>query len=277
MAMLDSGPCQNWPPLCDDFPDDPTPEQQTLIDNAVQAATEALWERTHRRFGLCTVTLRPCGEDCFSSFPAWPLAGWSNPGWSWPFPALVGGRWINLACGYCGNHCSCTTVHRIRLPSPVATVDEVKVDGAVLDPSAYRVDDWKWLVRLDGESWPRCNDLNLADTEVGTWSVTASYGEMVPTLGSLAVGQLANEIYKACPGSTGSSCLPLATVRQVTRQGVTTVHFDAETAFAKGKIGLYFPDLFLATYNPSGRRRAKIYNIDKPRGSNVGSIPGPTP
>lgn len=274
MAMLDSGPCQNWPPICDDFPDDPTPEQQTLIDNAVQAATEALWERTHRRFGLCTIKLRPCREDCWPSFPT----GWHNlSGLSWPFPVLVGGNWINIACGYCSGSCSCSQLSQVVLPSPVAEVTEVKVDGVILDPSAYRVDDWRFLVRLDGDEWPRCNDLRLADTEAGTWSVTASYGEMVPTLGSFAVGQLANEIYKACPGGAGGSCLPTATVRQVTRQGVTTVHFDAETAFAKGKIGLYFPDLFIATYNPSGRRRAKLYDIDKRRGRNVGSIPGPTP
>jgi hypothetical protein len=275
VATLDSGPCQNWPPICDDFPDEPTPDQQLLIDYSVQIATEVLWERTNRRFGLCSVKLRPCRWDCWSGAPV----GWTNmSGWSWPFPILHAGNWINIGCGICGDNCSCSTIHQVRLPSPVATVSEVKVDGVVLDPSAYRVDDWKWLVRLDGEAWPRCNDLNLADTEVGTWSVTASYGEVVPSLGSLAVGQLASAIYKGCPGANAGTCpLPAATVRQVVRQGVTTVYFDAESAFKGGSVGLYYPDLFVATYNPGGRKAAKIFDIDGRRGRNVGSIPGPTP
>jgi hypothetical protein len=275
MAMLDSGPCENWPPICDDFPAEPTQAQQDLIDAAVQAATEVLWNRTHRRFGLCTMKIRPCREDCWPTIPS----GWHNlSGLSWPFPVLVGGQWINLACGSCIGSCSCSRISQAVLPSPVATVSEVKVDGAVLDPSTYRVDDWRLLVRLDGDEWPRCNDLRLADTEPGTWSVTASYGEQVPTLGSLAVGELASAIYKGCPEANAGPCpLPVATIRQVTRQGVTTIHFDAETAFAKGKVGLYYPDLFIATYNPSGRRRAKLYDMDKQRRRNVGSIPGPTP
>jgi hypothetical protein len=276
MAMLDSGPCQNWPPICEDFPEEPTQAQQDLIDASVQAATEVLWNRTHRRFGLCTVTLRPCRSEC-ASFVL-PRGWYDYSGWTWPFPVLHGGKWINLVCGTCGDNCSCSSLSEVVLPSPVAEIDEVKVDGVVLDSAAYRVDDWRKLVRLDGGEWPRCNDLNLADTEVGTWSVTASYGEQVPTLGSLAVGQLASAIYKGCPGADAGPCpLPSATIRQVTRQGVTTVYFDAESAFKNGAVGLYYPDLFVATYNPGGRRQAKVFDIDKPRSRNVGSIPGPTP
>jgi hypothetical protein len=272
MTVLDSGPCQNWTPLCDDFPENPTDPQQQLIFAAVQAATEVLWERTHRRFGLCSMPLRPCRRDCANA-----PAGWQDySGYGWPFPVLDRGVWVNLGCRGCGTGCSCTSVSVTRLPSPVAEVTEVKIDGAALDPASYRVDDWRWLVRLDGE-WPSCQDLTKADTEAGTWSVTASYGEVVPTLGSLAVGQLAFEIYKACPGSgsSGDCALPSATVRQITRQGVTKVFFDAATAFKGGTVGLYFPDLFVATYNPGGHRQAKVYDIDRPKASNVGSIPGP--
>jgi hypothetical protein len=271
MPMLDSGPCENWPPLCDDFPVATLPEQQDLIDQALQAATEALWERTHRRFGLCTITLRPCREECAN-----PPAGWANySGYGWPFPVLDRGTWINLGCRACAGGCSCTILSEVRLPSPVAEIVEVKVDGVALDPAGYRVDDWRWLINLDGE-WPTCQDLTLADTEVSTFSVTASYGEQVPTLGSLAVGQLATAIHKGCTGA--SDCpLPQATVRQITRQGVTKVFFDAATAFKGGQIGLYYPDLFIATYNPGGRRRAKLYDIDRASARNAGSIPGPVP
>lgn len=278
MPMLDSGPCQNWPYICDAFPEEPTVDQQALIDQAVQAATEALWNRTRRMFGLCSVKLRPCAKDCMSGaiWSSWWTSWGASTGWTWPFPALVGGQWINLACGFCGDNCSCTRLAEVQLPYPVAEIEQVMVDGAVLDPSAYRVDDWRKLVRIDGGEWPRCNNLNLADTEVGTWSVTASYGEQVPTLGSLAVGELASQIYLRCTGGKGCT-LPAATVQQVTRQGVTKVFFDANTAFKSSKIGLYYPDLFIATYNPKGGRQARVFDIDKPRARNVGSVDGSLP
>jgi hypothetical protein len=272
MPLLDSGPCQNWPYICDDFPEAFTPEQQDLIDQAVQAATEVLWERTQRRYGECTVTLRPCGEECGRGVAAWGAPA----GWTWPFPVLDRGRWINLACRGCGGTCHCGRLEQVRLPSPVAEILEVKVDGVALDPSAYRVDDWRWLVRLDGGTWPPCNDLELDDDQPGTWSVTATYGEQVPTIGSYAVGELASAIYKACTGA--SDCpIPRTTVRQVSRQGVTKVYFDAATAFRGGQVGLYFADLFIATENPGGRRAAKLYDIDRPRARNAGSVPGPIP
>ena len=146
-----------------------------------------------------------------------------------PAPALVGGKWFNIACGACSSGCSCSSVSEVVLPYPVASIEAVRVDGVVLDPSAYRVDDWRLLVRLDGGEWPRCNDLNLADTEEGTWSVTAQYGTEVPRLGQLAAGQLATQIAKACAGVSGC-LLPSTTVRQVQRQGVTKTFFD-DTAF----------------------------------------------
>lgn len=267
MTTLDTGPCQNWPPICDDFPADPTPDQQILIDQAVQAATEALWNRTKRRFGLCEMTLRPCRRECWpaSTWASWsPL--WQNAtSWAWPFPMLVGGAWINLGCGGCGGECSCSSVSETVLPYPVAEVTLVMIDGQPLSSDAYRVDNHRLLVRVDGGDWPRCNDLSLPDTEVGTWSVTAQYGEVVPTLGQLAVGQLAGQIYKLCAGNGAGCVLPVATVRQVTRQGVTKVFFDAATAFKGGKIGLYYPDLFIHTYNPLNTGTASIFSIDGPR------------
>lgn len=274
-APLNVGPCEPWPYICDDFPAKPTSEEQIIIDSAVMAATEALWHRTKRQFGLCELTLRPCRRECWSG-STWALWGplWQNAtGWSWPFPALVGGQWINVACGACGDHCSCSTVKEIVLPYPVANIVKVVIDGVVLPSSAYRVDNHRLLVRVDGGDWPRCNDLSREDTEEGTWSVTAQYGHAVPHLAQLAVGQLASAIFKACTGAANCP-LPAATVRQITRQGVTKVFFDAESAFAKGKIGLYYPDLFIHTYNPSATGITSIYNIDGPRRRTTTIAPG---
>lgn len=262
------GPCQPWDLLCADFPDGTTPELQAT---AAEIATEILWNRTKRQFGTCSVTLRPCRKECFPSWPWIPSNGWNDlSGMSYPFPALVGGNWINIACGTCTSGCSCSRVSEVRLPYPVAAITEVKVDGVVLAPTAYRVDNFNLLVRLDGEEWPRCNDLNFDDTEVGTWSVTAAYGQSVPELGKLAAGQLAVEIAKRCVNASG--CLiPAGSVQEVTRQGVKKVFFDANEAFKGGMIGMFYPDLFVKTYNPTNSSPATIFDIDGPKHRRVGT------
>lgn len=267
--VVDHGPCEAWGLLCADFPDGSTPELEAM---AAMIATEVLWSRTKQQFGTCSVELRPCRKSCL---PAWPLIpnGYANiTGYSWPFPqpALVGGAWINIACGSCFADCSCSHVSEVRLPYPVSSIIEVKVDGVILPPSAYRIDNYNLLVRLDGEEWPQCNDLNLDDTQVGTWSVLASYGQEVPELGKLAAGQLAVEIVKRCVNASG--CLiPAGTVQEVTRQGVKKVFFDANEAFKSGMIGMFYPDLFVKTYNPTASGMASIYDIDGPKHRRVGT------
>lgn len=268
--MAITGPCEAWDLECATFPEG-TSEQIRAM--AAMAATEALWNRTKRQFGTCAVTLRPCRKDCFPAWPWIPISGWNNLTggmWPWPQPALVAGNWINIACGSCNSGCSCASVSEVRLPYPVNSIVSVKVDGVTLPSSAYRVDNDNLLVRLDGDEWPRCNDLNLPDTEPGTWSVTARYGDDVPELGKLAAGQLAVEIAKRCVNASGCT-LPQGTVQQVTRQGVTKVFFDSDKAFAQGMLGLYWADMFIKTYNPSGTGLATIYSMDGPAPRRVGT------
>lgn len=267
---LASGPCSPWPTdACVVFPDC----TQMVSGYALEAATEVLWARTGRRYGLCETTYRPCRTGCtpaaaWWASPAWGSGWGTGGGWGWPYPALVGGRWYNLGCGMCGDTCSCTVLHQIALPSPVATVVQVKVDGTVLDPASYRVDDWRFLVRLDGEPWPWCNDLNLADTEEGTWSVTALYGEEVPALGRLAVGELAIELAKGLCGAAGCR-LPMGVLKEITRQGVRKEFLRGDKM--GNQIGLYLCDLFVNTENPAGASPAAVYSMDAPRTRRVGT------
>lgn len=258
--VYSTGPCEPWPLICEAFPEDAS---QEIIDQAAEIATEVLWMGSKQQFGTCEVALRPCRKDCFPAWPWVPSSGWFDvSGMSWPFPApaLVGGTWFNIACGGCESGCSCSSLSEVKLPYPVSSIVEVKVDGAVLPPSAYRVDNWSLLVRLDGEQWPSCNDLNLDDTQPDTWSVTARYGTEVPELGKLAAGELASEIVKRCVGGNGCK-LPSSTVRQVQRQGVTKVFFDS-AAFEKGRTGLYWSDMFLNRFNPMNTGIATIFDID---------------
>jgi hypothetical protein len=137
-------------------------------------------------------------------------------------------------------------------PMPVTSVIAVKVDGVVLDATAYRVDDWQKLVRVDGEHWPRCQDLSRPDSAVGTWSVTYTFGQPLPADGRLAVTKLAAEIANLCHGG---DCVLTDRVIQVVREGVT-IELDNYEAIRAGGTGLPVVDRFVGQVNPKGVRVA---------------------
>lgn len=234
-----SEPCSAWPVVwgaCD-----LTGVSPAVTGVAVQAATEVLWSLSGRRFGTCQLTIRPCRRDC--SGMSWGfLAGFSGPSgwWQWgtyPRPLFFNGVWYNLTCGGCTDgSCSCSIVSEALLPSPVTAVVDVKVDGVTLSPTAYRLDDYRKLVRVDGGQWPLCNDLTKADTQTGTWSVTVQFGESVPDLGQVAVGELACQFARAL-SDTGDCRLPKP-VQQLIRQGVTLNFLNPTEVFSGGKVGL---------------------------------------
>lgn len=251
------GPCQAWPVswICDVSCVDPV-----ITGAAVDMATDVVWSMSGQRFGLCEVALRPCREDCVDAPYLWNEFLPSTGAALWPRPALVNGQWWNITCGSCSGSCSCARLHEVMLPNLVDSIIEVKVDGSVLDPSAYRVDDGRKLVRIDGGEWPWCNDLSKADTEVGTWSVTAQYGQAVPAGGGWAVGELACELIKAMQGE---DCRLPKQVVALARQGVTMQFPSVTELFKEGRTGLYLVDLFLQTWNPNRlRSRSRTYRVD---------------
>jgi hypothetical protein len=163
----------------------------------------------------------------------------------------------------CGTSCSCSIVSETILPGPVREIVQVTVDGEVLDPTTdYRLDDYRKLVRLGGELWPLCNDLNKGITEVGTWSVTAIYGEPLPNLGKLAMGQLFCQIIADLVG--GECSLP-DNVTDITRQGLSFTLDDVESLVQSGFTGLKYVDQFIQRYNPHKlAARPRLYDIDGP-------------
>lgn len=251
-----SGVCEPWEPIypsgCS-LPDG----HETVSVAALDMATEVLYALTARQFGLCTQTLRPCRRNCYSA--SW----WQSSNWS-PYTGTLtpraGQYWLGAACGSCTD-CSCAALSEVALPGPVYSVVDARVDGVVLSPEIdYRLDNNRLLVRL-GAEWPTCNNLNLADTEPGTWSVTIQQGQPVPTLGRAAMGELAIEFMKMM--LCDDSCMLPKPVQSLSRQGVNITFLDPNEVFAAGRVGLYMTDLFIQTYNPGGRRsRAKVYNID---------------
>jgi hypothetical protein len=252
-----TGPCNLWPVrwTCDVSAVSPE-----VTGYAVRTATEIVHDLSGRQFGTCEVTLRPCRRDCYDG--PWP-GGWTEwpGGSSWPYPALIGGGWFNLSCGGCRGSCSCTSLSEVILPAPVSSITSVVVDGVTLDASAYRLYDDRILVRADGGSWPSCNDLTEPVTEPGTWEITAVYGRLVPESGALAVGELACQVVRAF---RGEDCRLPKQVTHLARQGVSISFPDVSEAFAKGRTGLYWVDLFIAAENPAGlKQRSKTYSVDR--------------
>lgn len=242
------GPCLTWEPIwCSALPTG----SEAVSGHMVRAATELLYMATGQQFDACQITSRPCRRTC-NGVEAWPFSGgWWDLG-SWPRPVLFDGNWYNIACGSCGGSCSCSRLDETYLPGPVVSVDQVKVDGVVLTKNVdYRLDDFRKLVRL-GDIWPVCNDLNLPDTAAGTWSVTATYGNPVPDIGRLAVGELALQLIYNCLGM--DCCLIPGSVSQLTRQGVTIDFVDSQTIFETNRMGLMLCDMFISKYNPDALR-----------------------
>jgi hypothetical protein len=223
---------------------------------AVLAATEVIDALTGLQFGECQLTIRPCRRQCDNSVPG----NWWEWG-QWPKPIYYNGIWTNLTCGGCTDNCSCTAISEVFLPAPVVSVDEVKIDGVVLPITSYRLDNWRKLVRTDGYEWPACNDLNLDDTEINTWSIKITVGKVVPTMGKIAVGELAAQIAKLLACET--QCALPKNVQQLIRQGVTQNFLDPVKMFATGLTGLYLVDLFIRTVNPDAlRSRSRVYSVD---------------
>jgi hypothetical protein len=236
------------------YPCDVSSVSPTELATTTLAATQLVDALSGRQFGLCTITLRPCRLSCQPVTTGWyPYGGGSSylyDRWYWPL----------TECSTCGVGCSCTTISQVELPYPVHDVVTVKVDGTPLVTGAYRVDDDRWLVRLDGDAWPACNDLSVSDDEAGSWSVTARYGQDPPQLGKDAVGEMTCELLKSF---AGEACGLPANVTQLIRQGVTIKFSDVPGMFAKGKTGLYLVDAFIMAVNPSGlRRRPRVFDVD---------------
>lgn len=234
-----------------------------LLDGAATIASQLLYELSGRLYaGTCERTVRPCvtrnwcGAQMLSRGH---IVSWGGAGWS----MFREGQWLR-ACG-------CAPVSRIRLSGyPVTSITEVKIDGDVVDPDTYRLDEWRFLTRTRDIAepdvalfWPACQTFDLPDTEDGTFSVTYEHGADPPLVAQEAAKQLACQIYLACTGS--DSCqLPAGTSR-VTRQGITIerTFFARDPITGAYRTGLTLVDTFLNGYNPNGlRRRPAVYTPD---------------
>lgn len=240
------GPC-GWtydPSICDaawsTYSDD-------LKTASMDWANLILWSATGRLFSTCDITVRPClnqstGEWGFSS---WAFGG----GW---FPYIWNGQWFNgYGCG-CWGGCGLHPFTQAWLPGPVAGITDVTIDGVVLDPTSYRVDNGSWLVRQDGNQWPIFSHYNLMDGLTGTWSVTYSQGIPPPPALLNAAGILASQYASAC---TGGACRLPGYVTSILRTGIQIDMVNPTELLRMGLTGLTEVDQVIRALNPSGLSR----------------------
>lgn len=175
-------------------------------------------------------------------------------------PYVTNGQWFN-ACG-CSGACGHDCVSEIVLPGPVGSIQSVTIDGSVIDPTAYRVDNGDHLVRQDGGTWPTCQNMSLPAGAVGTFTVTYTQGAEPNELLNFAAGLLAIE-FVAAATSKGNCRLPSG-VTQITRQGIAMNITSG--LFENGMTGIREVDAVIRIYNPFGLKTAPVVlSVDKPR------------
>lgn len=230
------------------------PATLATMERSEALAWSTLATLTADRIGTCPITVRPCAATCGAA-GTWTVApvlggGFAGvlPGHSYLSPYVnTQGAWVN-GCG-CGSatDCGCSALSEVILPGPVGRINEVWLDGVVLDASTYRVDNGNRLVSLvEGRPWPSCQDLMQDAHGADAFSVTYYQGSPPSDLTFWAAGLLAVEFFKAC--NNDKACKLPAGVRTVTRQGVT---FDIQTdLFEDGRTGIREVDALIARVNP---------------------------
>jgi len=135
------------------------------------------------------------------------------------------------------------------MPTPVGGIASVWMDGAELDPTAYRVDNGNRLVRTDGDCWPSCQDMGSPLGQPCTLGITYVPGIVPGAAGEWAAGLLACEYIKAC---TGGKCRLPSAVTSISRNG-TTMEMTAGL-FANNITGIREVDAYVASVNPYALR-----------------------
>jgi len=245
------GPC-GWAvpePLC------PSAEW-TAASPALQAAGRdfaalVLWAATGQVYGLCEVSVRPCGmKPCGADAYTFWGSSWNAGTWT---PYLFAGSWYNCKCP---DVCCCEPRCQVRLMGDVAAIVEVTIGGIAVPPEAYRIDDLHWLVRIDGDCWPECANLD-SDTGDNVFIVTYLRGNVVPPALLNAAATLADEYVRAC---LGADCRLSNRVTSISRSGIDISMSDPADLLDQNLTGITEIDRVIVALNPFRRKaRGRIY------------------
>jgi hypothetical protein len=218
----------------------PAGTSEEHIALAESFAVTTLRMLTLYRVGGTPIKVIPCGRTCTS--PVFKVDMFYPTQWT---------SAADLKACNCALGCSCAPVNWVWLRAPVGEVVEVSIDGVLVDPSDYYVENGEKLVRRSG-AWPACTP---------GFTVTYLNAYPVNTMGEYVAGLLALEWLKAITG--GKNCRLSSKVTSINRQGITMEL--APGMFPDGNTGIPEVDLFIRQWNPNGLRQAsKVYSVDLP-------------
>lgn len=248
------------------------------LDTLCMVASCWLWRATGRRFsGPATTTVRPVGQ-CSTGGLGRTL--------TWAPAETFDSRTGRYGYGWLGARGE-GALEVLLGHTPVRSVTQVVIDGQVLPAvdadtgqPAYRVDDGRWLVRCDGETWPawqtweRPSAPGAGGDQTGTWEVTLIFGADPPPDGVYAAEVLTGELALAALAS--SSCRLPSRVQSVARQGTNMLLVDPQILLAGDRWGVSEVDMFVSSVNPAGLvQAATITSPDVPRAiRRAGTQPG---
>lgn len=229
---------------------------------AVQATASSLaigvmWMATARRYGQCTVVVQPCVRPALMrDYQTYPVDRADYGG------AYVSqGQWHNSCSGSEDNE-GCCTGCEVELDGPTSTagITQVTVDGVIVPPASYLVQNHHLLVRTDGECWPTC--VNFSQQAPPQFEVEYLKGSPIPPHVQTALEKLACEWAKACAG--GDCALPRR-LRSLSRQGVEAVVEELSTRPGEIRTGIPEVDMIIALENPNGLPMAPaVWSPDLP-------------
>lgn len=204
-------------------------------------ASNILYRLSRYRWpGVCTEVVRPCGGNGSPRLVRYGSGWWRE----------------SAGCSCSPVACGCQHVPAVLLGyAPIIDVTEVKVDGAVIPEAEYRVDEYRYLVRVPpagstlNEGWPCCQRVDLPATADDTFQVTFTFGGLPDEDGQAAAAALACEFIKTCSPETFGACRLPSGVSSVVREGITLDITDPTTLFQEGRTGLPEVDLWLYAVN----------------------------
>lgn len=261
MGQLNTKVCSQWCTTLDlELAPGFNPDDQidpVVYTNMIALATRVLDNFSAHQFpGLCTKTVRPSRRNAYNLLQGF---GWSS---NYPIGDAFSMYGWNGSWGVCGcnsgnyDQCRCQGIDSILLGGkPVVSIGSVKIDGTTLATSAYRIDDYEYLTRIDGAFWPTSQDLSKDSTQVGTFEVTFTYGASIDIDTTAVCAMFAVQLAK---GYSNIACQLPERVSTVTRQGVTVAFIDLMQFLEKNKTGIYMVDQWLQAVNPYGRTKSAV-------------------
>jgi len=143
----------------------------------------------------------------------------------------------------------------VKLPAiDVVSIDEVRIDGAVIAPSQYRLRGRYLMAARDAQglirSWPCWNDLYAnSNADPNTFQVKYTAGANPPPSMVRACALLAQEFAIAWTPDCGASCRLPQRVTTMTRAGMTFAVIDPMTMFKDGMVGVPDIDMLIQSVN----------------------------